>query len=108
MCKHYNDPNQYLTCRMCKINKHISYYRFKCLKCRLCISLHRYRFGHTEERYREHVKKYNIHEAVQRSCFANSPIVKHGRSRIPDERSAICKAVPSDGGLIRSEFHSEV
>ena len=77
MSKHYNDPNQYLTCRMCKTNKHISYCRFKCFRCRLCIHLHRYRFGHTKERFREHVKKYNIHEraplvasqAVQRSCF---------------------------------------
>ena len=31
MSKQYNDPNQYLTCRMCKINKHNSYYRYKCL-----------------------------------------------------------------------------
>ena len=89
MSKHYNDPNQYLTCRICKINKHISYYRFKCFRCRLCIHLHRYRFGHTKERLREHVKKYNVKEAVQRSCFSNSPIVKHGRS-------PICEAVPSD------------
>ena len=27
--KHYNDPNQYLTWRMCKISKHISYYRYR-------------------------------------------------------------------------------
>ena len=87
MSRHYKDPNQFLTCRMCKINKHISYYRIKCFRCRLCIHLHRDRFGHTKERFREHVKKYKIHEAVQRSCFANSPIVKH---------SPICEAVPSD------------
>ena len=60
MSKHCNDLNHYLTCRMCKINKHISYYRFKCFRCRLCIHIHRYRFGHTEERFREHVKKCNI------------------------------------------------
>ena len=85
MSKHYKDPNLYFTCRMCKINKHISYYRFKCFRCRLCIHLHRYRFGHTKERFREHVNKYNIHnraplvasQAVQRSCFASSPIMKH-------------------------------
>ena len=74
---------------MCKINKHISYFGFKCFRCRLCIHLHRYRFGHTNKRFREHVKNYNIHKAVQRSCFANSPLVKHGRS-------PICEAVPSD------------
>ena len=74
---------------MCKINKHISYYRFNCFRCRLCIHLHRYGCGHKKERFREHVKKYCIHEAVQRSCFANSPTVEHGRS-------PICEAVPSD------------
>ena len=74
---------------MCKINTHISYYRFKGFRCRLCIHLYRYRYGHTKERFRDHVKKNNIHEAVQRSCFANSPIVKHGPS-------PICEAVPSD------------
>ena len=72
MSKHYNDPNQYLTCRMCKIIKHISYYRFKCFRCRLCIHLYRYRFGHNKKRFREIKKKYNIREAV-------SPIVEHGQ-----------------------------
>ena len=61
---HFNNPNQYLVCRMCKVNKHISQYRFKHFYCRLCIYLHRYRFHHTKERFLEHAKKYNIHEVV--------------------------------------------
>ena len=63
LSKHHNDPNQYLVCRMCKVNKHISQYRFKHFYCRLCIYLHRYRYHHTKERFLEHAKKYNISEA---------------------------------------------
>ena len=29
MSKHYSGPFQYLTCKICKLNKHISYYSFK-------------------------------------------------------------------------------
>ena len=68
MSMHYNDPNQYLTCRMCKINKLVSYYVFKCFRCRLCIDLHRYRFGHTKERFRENVKQIKY----PRSVFTDS------------------------------------
>ena len=64
MVVHFNNPNQYLVCRMCKVNKHISQYRFKRFYCRLCIYLHRYRFHHTKERFLEHAKKYNISEVV--------------------------------------------
>ena len=71
MVVHFNNPNKYLVCRMCKVNKHISQYRFKPFYCRLCIYLHRYRFHHTKERFLEHAKKYNIHEVV-------SPISKAG------------------------------
>ena len=39
---HYSDPDQYLTCSMCNVYKHISLYRFRNRKCRLCIYLHRY------------------------------------------------------------------
>ena len=49
MDNHYNDPFQYLTWKMCKINKNISYYRFKYFRGRLCVHLHRYRFGHTRD-----------------------------------------------------------
>ena len=38
---HYSDPDQYLTCSMCNVYKHISLYRFRNRKCRLCIYLHR-------------------------------------------------------------------
>ena len=38
--KHYNDKSLYLTCCMCGVNKHNSYYRFRNAKCRLCIYLH--------------------------------------------------------------------
>ena len=57
---HYNDPNQNLICRKCKVNKHISHYRFKLFTCRVCFYLIRYRFGQTKERFIEHVQKYNI------------------------------------------------
>ena len=63
MVIHYNDPNQYLICRKCKVNKLLSHYRFKHFTCRLSLYLNRYRFGHTKERLKEHVKKYNICEA---------------------------------------------
>ena len=80
MSNHNNDSNQYLKSRMCKINKHISYKIFKRFRCRICIHLHRYRFGHSKERFREHVKKYNNRErAPLVASQAVSPIVKHGR-----------------------------
>ena len=56
----YSDADQYLTCSMCNVYKHISLYRFRNRKCRLCIYLHRYRYGHTSNQFREHVYKYNI------------------------------------------------
>ena len=49
---------------MCGVNKHISYYRFRNAKCKLCIYLHRHRFGHTRNQFREHIYKYNICDAV--------------------------------------------
>ena len=49
---------------MCGVNKHISYYRFRNAKCRLCIYLHRYRYGHTRNHFKEHVYKYNINLSV--------------------------------------------
>ena len=57
---HYNDPNQYLKCRNCKVNKHISHYRFKHFTYRVCLYLKRDRLGHAKERFIEHVKKYDI------------------------------------------------
>ena len=79
---HYSDADQYLACNMCNVYKKISFYRFRNRRCRLCIYLHRYRYGHTRNQFREHIYKYNIREAVQQSClvnheqssFANSPI----------------------------------
>ena len=70
MSKHYNDPDQYLTCHKCKVNKHISHYRFKNYTCRICLYLNRYRFGHTKE----HAKKYNISEAGSQIGEAGSQI----------------------------------
>ena len=57
---HFNDPNQYLVRRMCKVNKHISYLRLKHYTCRLCLYLNRFIFFHTKERFIEHAKRYNI------------------------------------------------
>ena len=62
--KHYNDKNLYITCCKCGVNKHISYYRFRNAKCRLCIYLHRYRYGYTRNQFKEHVYKYNINLSV--------------------------------------------
>ena len=56
MHRHFNDPNQLLVCRMCKVNKHISYFRFKHHTCRLCSHLNRFSFRHTKERFLEHSK----------------------------------------------------
>ena len=56
----YNDPNQCLVCRKCKVNKHISHYRFKHYTCKVCLHLKRYRVGHTKETFLEHVEKFNI------------------------------------------------
>ena len=42
LLEHFNNTDQYLTCRKCKVYKHISQYRFKQCYCRLC----------TEERFR--------------------------------------------------------
>ena len=57
---HYSDPDQNLACSMCNVYKHISLYRFRNRKCRLCIYLHRYRYVHTRKQFRGHVYKYNI------------------------------------------------
>ena len=63
--EHYNNPYQYLTCNinMCKVYKHISFFRYRNAKDRLCIYLHRYRYGHTRNQFKEHVHKNNICEA---------------------------------------------
>ena len=60
---HYSDPDQYLTCSMRNVYKHISLYRFRNRKCTLCIYLHRYRYGHTINQFKENIYKYNIQEA---------------------------------------------
>ena len=64
---HYSDPDQYLACSMCNNYKHMSLYRFRNRKCRQCICLHRYRYAHTRNQFREHVYKYNIQEASSSS-----------------------------------------
>ena len=69
---HYANPNQYLECNMCEVYEHISFFRFRNGRCRLCIYLNRYRFGHTRNQFREHVYNYNICEAVSRICEAGS------------------------------------
>ena len=78
MVVHLNNPNLYLVCRMCKVNKQISQYRFKQFYCRLCIYLHRYRFHHTKERFLAHAKKYNISEAGFQIHKVVSPISEAG------------------------------
>ena len=57
---HYANPNQYLDCNMCKVYKHIYFFRFRNGKCGLCIYLNRYKFGHYRNQFREHDYSYNI------------------------------------------------
>ena len=67
---HHSDPDQYLTCSMSYIVYHytcsISLYRFRNRKCRLCIDLHRYRYGPTRNQFRVHVYKYYIQEDIEK------------------------------------------
>ena len=85
--KHYEEVGLYLTCSMCKVEKRISYFRFKTNNCRLCVYLQRYRFGGTRDRFNEYVKIHNIGEAVvegrallhQPRVEPLSRIVIHGR-----------------------------
>ena len=60
MSRHYEEVDLYLTCSMCKPNKHISYFRLKTNKCRLCVYLKRYRFGHNKDRFNEYIREHNI------------------------------------------------
>ena len=39
MHSHFSDPDQYLVCSLCKVNQHISNYRFKLFTCRECVYL---------------------------------------------------------------------
>ena len=54
---HFSDADQYLVCSLCKVNQHISKYRFKHFTCREYVYLRRCRFRH---RHIERAKKYNI------------------------------------------------
>ena len=54
---HYDNPDQYLACSMCKVYKHIPFFRFRNERCRLRIYLNRYRLTHTRNQFREHVYK---------------------------------------------------
>ena len=60
---HYSDRDQYLACSMGNVCKHISLYRFRNRNFRLCMYLHRYRYGHAKNQVRENVYKYKIQEA---------------------------------------------
>ena len=60
MSKHYKEADIYLTCSMCRLNKHISFFSFKTNKCRFYVCLHRYRFSRTRDRFKQHVYSYNI------------------------------------------------
>ena len=44
---------------MCRLNKNISYLRFKKFKCRFCTHLHGYRFTHTKNQFKESAEKNN-------------------------------------------------
>ena len=53
----YKNINLYIACMMCNVNQHISGFRFKNFKCRLCIYLHRYRYTYTKDRFKESDEK---------------------------------------------------
>ena len=90
--EHYVNRDQYLECNMCKVYKHISFFRFRNGRCRLCIYLNRYRFDQTRNQFREHVYKYNIREVVWRATDG--------------VRSPICEAVSRQAvGEGRALFH---
>ena len=65
--EHYVNPNQYLECNMCEVSKHISFFRFRNGRCRLCIYLNRFRFTHTRNQFREHFYKNSNDESVWRA-----------------------------------------
>ena len=54
LLEQYNNPNQYLTCRKCKVYKHISQYRFKQFYRRLC----------NKERFRKHVESLTPYSQI--------------------------------------------
>ena len=60
--EHYNNPNLNITCNMCKVYKHISFFRFRNAKCRLCICFYRYRFGHTGSQFRELIQRIYVYK----------------------------------------------
>ena len=60
MHTHFNDPDQYLVCILCKVHQNISNYRFKHFTCGECVYLRRYGFRHKKGRFLERAKKYNI------------------------------------------------
>ena len=54
------NPDHYLECNMCKVYKHISFFRLRNGRRRLCIYLNRYRYTHTEDSFKEYAEKFNI------------------------------------------------
>ena len=58
--EHYDNPDQYLECNVCKVSKHISFFRFTNGRCRLCIYLQRYRYKHAKDRFKEYAEKFDI------------------------------------------------
>ena len=56
----YNNPDQCLACSMCKVYKHIPFFRFRNGICRLCIYLDRYRYTHTKDRFKEYAERFYI------------------------------------------------
>ena len=60
LLEHFNNSDQYLTCRECKVYKHISQYRFKQFFYRLCTYLHKY----PKERFRKHVESLTPYSQI--------------------------------------------
>ena len=58
MCKHYSNPDFYISSKVCKSYKQITCFEFGRDKCRLCLYLGRYRFDHNKNKIKEHGPKH--------------------------------------------------
>ena len=60
LTKHHNDPNQYLTFAICKVNKPQSGFRFQQAQFRLYSYIQRYRYRQTKYKFKKYAEKYDV------------------------------------------------
>ena len=56
----HNDPNQYLTCAMCKLNQPLSGFRINKTQSRLRFCLQRCRYRKNKDHFKEYAEKCDI------------------------------------------------